>query len=216
MSPAAAEPVSNSPFLRLPAELRNRIYELVIEGSPRVASLHTSRRSAFGIACEHIVRFTAEYDTSEPALLAVCRKIRREAMGIFVAIQPCKVVLFAYSRDEAEISHWEDQLLHLFSSPGSMAGAFLVEADSPSLKAWERATRWLKGAQNDVSYKSSTGEMGIKKFESNNTTILCAVRKIARNPSRKPWDLVEDESAEINILLYGVRQSLEKDIWSDA
>jgi hypothetical protein len=92
MSSAATQPVSNSPLFKLPAKLRNRIYELAIEAKPRITSSHTSKKSNFGVGNEHIVRFTAEYGTSEPALLAICRETRREAMGILIAIQPCKVV----------------------------------------------------------------------------------------------------------------------------
>jgi hypothetical protein len=44
---------------------------------------------------------------------------------------------------------------------------------------------------------------------------LCGWHKIARNPSRKPWDFVQDELAEVKILIWGVKHSSEKDSWRD-
>ena len=118
MSPVTTETAQNSPLLKLPAELRNRIYEYAIESKPRIASSHTCRKSL------HTVGFTAEYRMCEPTLLAICRKIRREAKGMFYKRRPCKVVVFAYGYDKNEMTYWENQLVHLFSQPGIMASGF--------------------------------------------------------------------------------------------
>lgn len=57
-------PVGEFPFLRLPGELRNMVYKhaLVTDGK---------------------VNITREHGIPEPALLSTCKKIRKEAIGIF-------------------------------------------------------------------------------------------------------------------------------------
>jgi hypothetical protein len=97
------------------------------------------------------VGFTAEYRTCEPALLAICRKIRREAKGMFYKRRPCKVVVFAYGYDENEMTYWENQLVHLFSQPGIMASEFPMEDDPPNLATWKPAITWLWEAQISIS-----------------------------------------------------------------
>lgn len=161
---------------------------------------------------EHDVGFTAEHDTCEPALLAVCQTIRREAKGMFYKKRPCKVLLLASSCDEAEVTFWEAQLLSLFSRPGTATSTFAVENDAPNLAAWERATRWLCNAQIKMTRGGSAGgDDG--DFESEETVIFCAVDEITRNPDRRPWSPVEGEYSGVNCLLQGVPSSPKKDDW---
>lgn len=204
MSPVTTEPAQNSPLLKIPAELRNRIYEIVIESKPRIASSCTCRKGL------HTVGFTAEYRTCEPALLAVSRKIRREAKGMFYARRACKVVLLARGWDEPEMTYWENQLVHLFSQPGNMASEFPVEDDPPNLATWKPAIKWLWEAQIKFSHGDSAGEDG-NDFDSEDTVIFCAVDEVAWNSGRKPWDLVGDEYSHIKYLLSGFESSSKED-----
>lgn len=209
MSSAAAEPVSNSPLLQLPAELRNRIYELAIEGRPRIASLRTC--DMYDTTMRHTMRFTAEYDASEPALLAVCHSIRREAKGMLYTKHSRKAVLFACGCDESEMIHWEDQLLRRFSRSETMNSAVSVETGPPNLGTWERAICWLRNAE--VDFLNLHGGVENQGSKSEEVWIFCAVAQVSRNPSRKPWDLVEDKFSYINYLLHTIQPSSRKDDW---
>lgn len=210
MSPTTTEPAQNSPLLKLPAELRNYIYELVIESVPRIASSRTANEHL----AMHEVRFTAEYGTCEPALPSVCRKIRREAKGMFMR-RACKVVLHAFGDDEAEMIHWEAHLLRLFSQPKTMTSALAVEEDSPNLAAWECAIRFLWNAQVELSNDSAGADQDFFEGEAEYTTIYCAVDEVARNPDRKPWDALEDASSfnYLNGLLNMMEPSPKNDDW---
>ena len=212
MSPATAEPVQDFPLLKLPAELRNRIYELAIEGKPRIASLRTSRLSSREFAFEYTVTFTAEYDTREPVLLSLCREIRREAKGMFGARRPCKVVLFACSFDYLEILYWERQLLRLFSRPETMTNASALETGLPNFAMWQRAIHWLRDTQAGFLHGGTDSEMETD-WESNETSFICAIAQVARSPSRKPWDIVEEPYSSVNHLLREAQLSSEKDDW---
>lgn len=211
MSPTTAESAQNFPLLELPAEIRNYIYGLVIESVPRIASSRTRTASEPDY---FEVRFTAEYGTCEPALPSVCRKIRREARGMFMR-RACKVVLHAFGDDEAEMIHWEAHLLRLFSQPKTMTSALAVEADSPNLAIWERAIRFLWGAQVELSNGSAGADQHNFDGEAYHTAIFCAVDEVARNPDRKPWDALEDASSfnSVNGLLNRMEPSLKKDDW---
>lgn len=214
MSPTATEPASDCLLLKLPAELRNRIYELALESQPRIASLRTPRLSSQELALEYAVTFTAEYDMCEPALLSVCREIRREAKGLFLSRRPCKVVLFGYSLCEVEILYWEYKLLRLFSRAETMTTASVREAGLPNFAMWQRAIRWLRDAQVGVLHGGTDTEME-KEFEGAGTSVLGAVASMARNPSRKPWDLVEEPYSYANRLLHGARRFSEKEDWKE-
>jgi hypothetical protein len=213
MSPAAAETVSDSPLLKLPAELRNRIYELVIESKPRIASLRT--RKSCGLAMNHTMRFTAEYGMSEPALLATCRTIRREAMAEFRAHHSYKLVVSASSFDGDELLYWKTRLSSLFTQPDTQASNQLDEAGAPNLRTWRRVTRWLQRAQAKFSHGEAVNELN-KRFDRGGVVMLCAVSKSVRDPKRKPWDGVKGGSQNINILVHEVQRSWRKDYWEAA
>ena len=161
---------------------------------------------------EHDIRFTAEYNTCEPALPAVCQTIRREAKGMFYKKRPCKVLLLASSCDEAEMTVREAQLLRLLSRPGTATSAFAMENDAPNLAAWERAIKWPCDAQIKMTRGGSAGgDDG--DFGSEETMIFCAVDEFTRSPGRKPWGPVEEEYSGVNCLLQGVPSSPKKDDW---
>ena len=103
------------PFLKLPAELRNRIYEYAVEPEPRVASFRTIRDTT--LVTEHSMQFTAEYGMSKPTVLAICRTIRNEVTSEFGAERPYKIVVYAWGHDEAE-------LLRLQARPRSLLARF--------------------------------------------------------------------------------------------
>lgn len=50
-------------------------------------------------------------------------------------------------------------------------------------------------------------------MESEDTVIFCGVDEVARNPGRKPWDLVGEEYSHIKYLLSGVEISSKEDNW---
>ena len=50
-------------------------------------------------------------------------------------------------------------------------------------------------------------------LESEDTVIFCGVDEVARNPGRKPWDLVGEEYSHIKYLLSGVEISSKEDNW---
>lgn len=69
------------PFLRLPPEVRNLIYE------------HALRLD--GGICE----LNEDEDFPEPALLSTCKTIRTEAIGIFYSVNSFKATMTSYSPD---------------------------------------------------------------------------------------------------------------------
>lgn len=210
MSPAAAAPVQTSPLLKLPAELRNRIYEYAIEPKPRVASLRT--RKTYNVAMKHTMRFTAEFGMLEPALLATCRTIRHEAMAEFRAHRPYKLVVSALGSDENELLSWRKRLSFLLNQSDTQASSQLDECDTPNLSTWICAIRWLQRMQGVFSHDRSVREMN-KEFAGQEVALLCAVSKLTRDPMREPWDVVKGGSLDINTLIYGVQRSWRRDHW---
>ena len=69
---------STSPLFRLPAELRNRIYELVLKETPH-----------FFVRCACCV--PSDHNATQSPLTSTCRAIRSETLGIFYGNDFCLV-----------------------------------------------------------------------------------------------------------------------------
>lgn len=93
-----------------------------------------------------------------------------------------------------------------------MISASALETGLPNFTMWQRAIHWLRDAQVGVLHGDTDVETE-KEFESEDPSILCAVVQVTRDPSRKPWDLVGEQSSRVNRLLYLARRSLEENDW---
>jgi hypothetical protein len=113
MSTRVVQSPSIFPFLKLPAELRNRIYEYAVEPEPRVSLFRTSRDTT--LVNEHSMRFTAEYGMSKPTVLAICKTIRHEVTSELRAERPYKIVVYAWGHDEAELFRLQARLRSLLA-----------------------------------------------------------------------------------------------------
>jgi len=211
MSTAARQQASSSPFLNLPAELRNRIYEYVLDPKPRMASLRTSREY-MSILTSHTLRFTAEYNISVPAILATCRAIRTEASGEFLAHHPYKIAVHAWGYDGVELQRSEGILFDIFSRLEHEGPDQLEGCDPLNYRAWKRALLWLQDAQAKLSSGGIVTEMSID-FDYGGTVVRCTISRIPRDPKRGPWDTVKGGSRRINTLISGVERSWGRDHW---
>lgn len=70
---------ASAPFMRLPPELRNRIYEHAVRLEDGICEVS----EAAGIP--------------EPALLLTCKEVRREAIGIFYSVNTVRLMVVSYS-----------------------------------------------------------------------------------------------------------------------
>ncbi|KAK3724906.1 hypothetical protein LTR37_000954 [Vermiconidia calcicola] len=93
-APTAAEP---SRLQKLPAELRNRIYELVLPRSNVVYAAFESR--------EYIKR-EIEEPVTQPALTRTCKQIRAEALALFYGALPVWIGRVDNLNHESYLSGW--------------------------------------------------------------------------------------------------------------
>ncbi|KAK3636520.1 hypothetical protein LTR56_014146 [Elasticomyces elasticus] len=134
------------PFLRLPAELRNTIYELVL---PRDKH-YTPRRTASSHECRNLE------PVDNPALLATCRQIRDEALPMFYDTNSFNLWMGDWGSIFGE-NRFPDTLVWLQSmSAGTVAsmtkltmhGAALYEAGG--FGAFAVRVEFLSGSSRDV------------------------------------------------------------------
>ena len=83
----------------------------------------------------------------------------------------------------------------------------------PHFATWQSAIRWLRDAQVATLHGDTDGEAE-KGFESQEASIFCAVAQVTRNPSRKPWDLVEEQHPQVNRLLHAAHRPSKEDDWT--
>lgn len=193
----SAEPhtsVATSPLFRLPAELRNRIYEYVLDSKPRTAS------SVIRNILEEL-QFTAEYNVAETALLAVCRSVRHEAMGYFLPRTPYKILVVALGNVEP-FEIWERRLQSIFWKHDSESDDTGSEyMSTPSLEVLNKGAKWLESAQ--LCFHNGDEDAQTETFVARMVLMRCAIVKVDRQASRKPWDPLEGMSSMYGRLARG-------------
>jgi hypothetical protein len=75
----STQPESHSPLMKLPPELRNRVYEYALRFDNRICEVNEN------------------VSIPESALLLTCKEIRREAIGILYSVNEVHVVLESFS-----------------------------------------------------------------------------------------------------------------------
>ena len=81
MSQSMEQPRQSSPLLALPAELRNRIYELVV-GEANTINIYTDKVATKHPRLPGVYRYLPLPPT-EPGLAKTCRNTRKEALPIY-------------------------------------------------------------------------------------------------------------------------------------
>lgn len=140
MSPIADRAVLNSPLFKLPPELRDIIYEYAVGSDPKV----TRKTMLSDSHCIESKDFVAKYNVVEPPLLQICRTVRREALGFFLAQAPHEVILRSYTAGKSDPNFWEDLASSLFSQS--------VTKSPPLDLSWKDVTGWLHEAQEVMEH----------------------------------------------------------------
>jgi hypothetical protein len=185
------QPESHSPLLKLPPELRNRIYEYALRFDNGICEVNET----VGIP--------------ESALLLTCKEIRREAIGIFYSANKVHVELESFSPSLPILI--EKKMCALHKQYG-----FQIEINSLSTcgpRNWRNLMSWLKTVHGPQ--RSPFGILGVwSKLESQpysqqagltakEIAMLAGLFQVAMMMTDLPWDEVE---VALNILRYGVVQ----------
>jgi hypothetical protein len=140
MSPIADRAVLDSPLFKLPPELRDIIYEYTVGSDPKMTYEEDDKRPP-------AIKLFASYNVQEPPLLHVCRTIRREALGFFLARPPYKVAVYVRRFREVSLDFWEHEASSIFSKSNSEREKVTSTLHYPHDAVWADVTRWLRDAE---------------------------------------------------------------------
>jgi hypothetical protein len=142
MSTIADRAVLDSPLFKLPPELRDTIWEYAVGSDPKTTLGKDD-------SCVPAIKLFVLYNVEEPTLLHVCRTIRREALGFFLARPPYKVDLRVRRLRKIRLSldFWEHEASSIFSESNSEREKVTSTLHYPHDTAWADVTRWLREAE---------------------------------------------------------------------
>jgi hypothetical protein len=187
----SAQPESHSLLLKLPPELRNRIYEYALRFDNGICEVNET----VGIP--------------ESALLLTCKEIRQEAIGIFYSANKVHVELESFSPAMPILI--EKKMCALHKQYG-----YKIEINSLSTRGprnWRNLMSWLKTVHGPQ--RSPFGILGVSSMLENQPysqqadltakemAMLAGLFQVASMTTDLPWDEVEKA---LNILRYGVVQ----------
>jgi hypothetical protein len=182
---------ASAPFLRLPPELRNRIYKYAL-------------RLENGI-CE--VNETTGFP--EPALLFTCKDIRREAIAVFYSVNTIRLVIESYSPSMPIFMH--KKRLAVLTRYGYKIPA--AEASMEGLARWRNLLSWLRhvheNACTSLTSIKPAPPLGIRGHireapdYDKEKTVVAGLFSMVETMSEVPWDRVEKS---LGMLRYGLVQ----------
>lgn len=168
------------PLLRLPPELRNRIY---------IYSLHLNED---GRICVN-----EGEDFSEPALLSTCKQIRREARGVFYSENAITGVITSYS--PATPVFLAKKSTELTRTCGLQLKALRFTFQGPA--RWKNLLSWLKAVHQTQAFYVSTKRLAeIASPQTMNTNQLAQYKRQALESAifemvilmkGQPWETME-------------------------
>jgi hypothetical protein len=188
---APTQPESHSPLLKLPAELRNRIYEYALRFDNGICQVNETA----GIP--------------EPALLLTSKEIRREAIGIFYAVNEVHVELESFSPAMPILV--EKKMTAMRTQYGYTIEIKGLSTRGP--RSWRNLLSWLKTVHGPQ--KSLVGILGVSSpletppysqradLTVKEMTVLAGLFRVASMMTGLPWAQVEEA---LNMLRYGVVQ----------
>ena len=135
-------------------------------------------------------------------------------MGIFIAHQPYKVAIYAFSPDVAELSYWEERLSCLVSGLDTTVYQPFRGSEPPNLGTWESMTNWLHHFQATLS-RGGIPHQNSGGFKGEGTTILYAISRVTCKVKRNPWDRVFSGSAGLDILIAGMARCWRGKSWKE-
>lgn len=180
------------PLLRLPSELRNRIWQYSLRSDDGICAVN-----------EH-------ENFPEPGLLSTCTQIRREAIGIFHFENEFSVTITSYCPSMAIFMFKRTDLMRRNFAPPVMR----LTANMQGPPSWKNLLAWLKGVHqgNASNFTSPPGAKSMRNSvhrvkKNEEFEFLSGLFATTHKMRGEPWEAVE---SILDMLRYGLQQFDQK------
>lgn len=184
----AAQPSSNTttggseslpPLLRLPAELRNKIWKLAVFGDLEGYRSSIEIRSTTRRSICHIPK---------PPLLFTCKTVRSEAIGLYYDAN--KIVIYVVNFDPAPCLLLGRKLQTLFDCYGIDLRSKPIEVSSCRFE-WKDLKRWLRLRYDGVDTTNIGMSSAVANREAGPMKAAIAMINMVSRMRSTPWEEVQ-------------------------
>lgn len=182
----AAQPIADSSLFKLPPELRNRIYELALHTGP-------THLPDSGMLVPGFLTISQETGIPEPSLLASCKTVRREGIGIFYSPDQHVLEQHIDSFHPAMPILWKRKSEALFEQYG--LEEIPVWWRNQGSRDWRNLLLWLQKAHQDQVIWAQSGledgmdlDVGLGLEEARLVRIMFDMVEMMK---QQPWSAVK-------------------------